>query len=71
MALRIPSLMSEYVDNCIDETSFDTYGRDNRRPIHDAINYSVGMTQVMHIWCEAIGLCVEDGKLCVIYGGGQ
>lgn len=65
----VPERMSEYVDNCIDETAKDVYGRDNRRPIHDAINYGVGMTQTMNTWCLDIGLCVQNGKLCVIYNG--
>lgn len=66
--LAVPRRQSQYEYNCLDEVETSVYGRDNRQPIHDAVNYSVGMTYLMHVWCEGIGLCVEDGKLCVIYG---
>lgn len=65
--LEIPKKRSVYRRDCIDGTEQSTYGRDSRVPIHDAVNYVVGMTLTMNIWAEAIGLCVENGKLCAIY----
>lgn len=67
--LTVPTTFSAYVKNCIPETERSVYGRDNRQPIHDAINYASGMAQVINEWCIGIGLCVQDGKLCVIYDG--
>ena len=67
MTTRVPERMSEYVDNCIDEVEYDVYGRDNRRPIHDAIHYITGMNLTMNQWCMDLGLCVNDGLLSVIY----
>ena len=66
--LEVPHRRSQYEKNCINETERSVLGRDNRRPIHDAINYTVGMTVKMHAWCEGIGLCVQNGMLSVIYG---
>lgn len=65
--LEIPKKRSVYRRDCIDGTEQSIYGRDSRVPIHDAVNYVVGMTLTMNIWAEAIGLCVENGKLCAIY----
>lgn len=64
---KIPKKMSEYVDSCVAETAEDVYGRDNRRPIHDAIYYIVSMTLTMTTWCNDLGLCVVDGKLCAVF----
>lgn len=67
--LAVPRRWSQYECNCVDEVETSVYGRDNRQPIHDAIGYTSGMAQVINEWCTGIGLCVEDGKLCVIYNG--
>ena len=66
--LEVPRRRSQYEKNCVDETERSVLGRDNRVPIHDAINYVNGMTLKMHVWCEGIGLCVNNGLLSVIYG---
>lgn len=63
----IPKRMSAYTVGCVLETAEDVYGRDNRRPIHDAIRYITDMTLTMNKWCSDLGLCIQDEKLCVIY----
>lgn len=64
-----PTPKSVYVENCIVETGHAVYGRDNRTPIHDAIDYAIGQMIIIGRWCNDIGLCVKDGKLSVIYNG--
>lgn len=63
-----------YIRSCPDGVRNGTYGRDVRRPIHDAIQGITGATNQIANWCMDIGLCVENGKLCAIYnpsGGGE
>lgn len=65
--LEIPRARSAYRKDCVDGTDQSVYGRESRVPIHDAIYFVVHMTNVANLWSEGIGLCVENGKLCVIY----
>ena len=65
--LEIPRAKSAYRKDCVDGTDQSIYGRDSRVPIHDAIQYITEMTKIMGVWSNEIGLCVENGKLCVIY----
>ena len=61
------ALPSAYVLNCIDEVERSVLGRDNRVPIHDALN---GLDQAVITsmgWKEDLGLVVENGKLCVTF----
>lgn len=66
--LYIPQARSAYRRNCVEATDQSVYGRESRRPIYDALQYVVDMSYMMHVWGKGIGLCVEDGKLCVVYG---
>jgi len=66
-ALQLTRSWSVYEENCIKETETSVYGRDNRRPIHDAILYCAEAATSFSSWCEDIGLCEQNGKLCVRY----
>lgn len=63
------SSMSAYISGCIDETAISDYGRRARIPIHDALHFATYGVLNLHIWCEALGLVVENGKLCAVYEG--
>lgn len=65
--LQLPRHWSVYEENCIKETETSVYGRDNRKPIHDALRYCAVAASSFSSWCEDIGLCAENGKLCVVY----
>ena len=67
--LDVPPSRSVYEKNCITEVENVVYGRDNRKPIHDAIHFTTDSAVRLHNWCANIGLTVQNGKLCVVYNG--
>lgn len=73
-APNVPYPPSQYIINCLTEILEAVYGRDVRRAIHDAIQYSVDCVGVIASWAveieqwkDDIGLCVVNGKLCIKY----
>lgn len=57
-----------YVLSCIREVENAYYGRQVRRPIHDAIIGIANTAHLINAWVEGIGLVVQNGKLCIVYG---
>jgi len=69
-ALSIPG-KNAYVQGCIREIEKADYGRTTRKPIHDAIVGLAAAANSINSWIDGIGLVVQDGKLCAVYGDTQ
>ena len=62
--VKIPSV---YLKNCVEEVAQNVYGRDNRKPIHDVIQYLLDGSVDINTLIDELGLVVQNGKLCVVY----
>lgn len=58
---------SVYIRSCVEQIAKDVYGRDNRRSIHDVLEFFAKQAVILNIWANDIGLTVMNRKLCAVY----